>query len=132
MKHLIIGLVLAGLAALLVWAPSHADEYEDKVVEIYKTEFERYAPATCDGTNSTGYIYVGQLNGSEYSVRRNIMWNKVEFLMVTDSMAEEYFFIISEDGKVTETHHADWDAQLVDASPGFFGLIHNKPHDCKF
>lgn len=127
MKKLIT--LLSTIALLTLPILILAAEFEDKVLEIYKTEFNQYSPVTCDGTNSKGYIYEGQLNDSTYKVFRLIMWNKVEFLMVMDSMAEEYFYIVS--GTNFETHHADWDAQLLDASPGFFNLLHNKPHDCK-
>ena len=127
MKKLIT--LLSTIALLTLPMLILAGEFEDKVLEIYKTEFNQYSPVTCDGTNSKGYIYEGQLNDSTYKVFRLIMWNKVEFLMVMDSMAEEYFYIVS--GINFETHHADWDAQLLDASPGFFNLLHNKPHDCK-
>jgi len=127
MKKLIT--LLSTIALLTLPILILAAEFEDKVLEIYKTEFNQYSPVTCDGTNSKGYIYEGQLNDSTYKVFRLIMWNKVEFLMVMDSMAKEYFYIVS--GINFETHHADWDAQLLDASPGFFNLLHNKPHDCK-
>jgi len=126
MKRLITILALLTLPMMVL-----AGEFEDKVVEIYKTEFTPRLPTTCDGTNSKGYIYEGQLNDSTYNVYRLIMWNKVEFLMVMDSMSEEYFYIVSEEGKVSETHHADWDAQLADASPNFFAIMHDGTHDCQ-
>lgn len=126
MKRLITILALLTLPMMVL-----AGEFEDKVVEIYKTEFTQYLPTTCDGTNSKGYIYEGQLNDSTYNVYRLIMRDKVEFLMVMDSMSEEYFYIVSEEGEVSETHHADWDAQLADASPNFFAIMHNGTHDCQ-
>lgn len=124
----IISLFAAFTLALSTLA--FAGESEDKVLGIYKTEFSLYSPATCATTR--GYLYDGQLNGSSYLVTRIIMWDNVEYVVVQDAMAEEYFYIISAEGEVAETHHADWDAKLLNDSSGFYGLIHNTPNDCQF
>lgn len=124
----IISLFAAFTLALSTLA--FAGESEDKVLGIYKTEFSQYSPATC--ATARGYLYDGQLKGLSYTVTQVIMWDNVEYVIVQDAMAEEYFYIISAEGEVTETHHDDWDAQLKNSSSSFYGLIHNDPNDCGF